>query len=392
MIKPNDQKNCILFSTADWNAPCWTNKQHTTHHLALTGYRVLYIESIGLRAPTLNKKDSRRIWQRLKRGLKPPRQVENNVWVLSPLAIPFKQHWLIVRIINQGYLNLGIKLFMLMHRFKNPLIWSYHPFIQSAIKGITRNALIYHCVDDLAAVPGINKEKFNIEEQQFLSLCDFVFVTSKSLENKCKISSANVYYFPNVVDVDHFDPVNTNNILPADLEKIPLPRIAYVGVLSDFKMDLNLVKQTIQLRPNFNWVFIGDEREGQNNPDLCKLKDLSNVYFLGHKSYNQLPQYLHGMDVGTLPTLINDYTKSMFPMKYFEYLAAGVPVVSTALDFIKDHQDEVRIANNPQEFIDAIDVQLHRGKLNKTEILNCIGENTWSARLKKMLFIIERRP
>lgn len=384
-------KDYILFSTADWDAPYWTNKQHTAHHLALLGCRILYIESIGLRAPTLNKKDVRRIWNRLKRGLKHPYEVEKNIWVLSPFAIPFKQHWPIIRIVNQGWLNLRIRFFILTHQFNRPIIWSYHPFIQQAIKGFLRSALIYHCVDDLSAVPGINAKEFNAEEEQFLFKCDTVFVTSLTLKEKCLHHNKNVHYFANVVDIDHFNKTASTHLLPSDLATIPCPRIAYIGVLSDFKIDFDLIYQAICARPELNWVFIGDEREGQNNDYITKLKPRSNVYFIGYKSYHQLPEYLRGIDVGILPTLLNDYTKSMFPMKYFEYLAAGVPVVSTALDFTKEHQAGLKIVHNTKEFVDAIDAQIKRGKLNEKEILDYVGDNTWAARLKKMNTIIERQ-
>ena len=391
MATQHVNKDCILFATADWDASCWTNKQHTAYHLSLMGYRVLYIESIGLRAPTFNKKDITRIWQRLKRGFKRPPQVMKNIWVLSPLAIPFKQHWFVVRIVNQGFLNVRIKLFMFAHQFKKPIIWSYHPFIQSAIKGIVRGPLVYHCVDDLSAVPGVDVKKFNLEEENFLSACDTVFVTSMALKNKCLNNNARVYYFSNVVDADHFNAARIAGVLPKDLINIPCPRITYIGVLSDFKIDFELVYQAAQLRPDLQWVFIGSEREGQHSLYVTKLAALNNVHFLGHKSYQQLPEYLRGTDVGVLPTLINDYTKSMFPMKYFEYLAAGVPVVSTPLDFTKEHQAGLEIADNVQGFINAIDAQIYRGKLSDDEVLNYVGDNTWSIRLKKMIDIVEEQ-
>ena len=185
MAENNDMsKDCILFSTADWDTPSWTNKQHTARHLALQGYRVLYIESVGLRAPTMNGQDLRRIWKRLKRGFRPPRLVEPGVWVISPLAIPFKQHWAIMRKINQSWLSLRIKLFMLSQGFKLPLVWTYHPFMLETIGPLSYISLVYHCVDDLSAVPGIDSVAFNAEEQRLLQKCQAVFVTSESLKEK----------------------------------------------------------------------------------------------------------------------------------------------------------------------------------------------------------------
>jgi glycosyltransferase involved in cell wall biosynthesis len=382
-------QDCLLFATADWDTPYWTNKQHTAHHLALKGFRVLYIESIGLRPPTTNAKDLCRIWQRLKRGLRHPRQVESGVWVLSPIAIPFKQHWSLVRAFNQGWLKLRIKHFMLSHGSSSPWVWTYHPFMQGAIHGIACGPLVYHCVDDLSAVPGIDAEKFNAEEQSLLKQCDIVFVTSQALQDKCQPFNAATHYFPNVVDSEHFGNARAPGDLPADLACIPSPRIAYIGALSDFKVDFELIYCAAIARPQWHWILIGEEREGQRSEQVSRFKALNNVHLMGYKPYADLPNYLRGMNVGSLPTLINDYTKFMFPMKYFEYLAAGVPVVSTPLDFTKQHQQGLKIAHDTAGFISAIDEQLRRGKLTDAEVSSYVGENTWRARLEKMIGIVK---
>jgi glycosyltransferase involved in cell wall biosynthesis len=384
-----DSKDCVLFATADWDTPYWTNKQHTAHHLAREGYRVLYIESIGLRAPTLSSRDLRRIWRRLKLGLRPPRLVEPDVWTMSPIAIPFKQHWPLVRSINQGWLGLRIKLFMVRHNFKKSLILTYHPFMLGTVAWLNHGPLVYHCVDDLSEVPGINPVAFNTEEERLLKQCQTVFVTSQALKEKCLPFNPNTHYFPNVADVEHFSRAREPGLLPADLASIPAPRIGYIGALSDFKINFELIHTVARNRPDWHWVLIGEEREGQNSPWMAMLRILPNVHCLGHRSYNALPYYLRGIDVGTLPTVLNKYTRSMFPMKYFEYLAAGVPIVSTPLEFTKHNQSGLLIAKGASDFEQAITVQLGRGRFDAAEVDVLVGENTWANRLKKMLRLID---
>jgi hypothetical protein len=89
--------------------------------------------------------------------------------------------------------------------------------------------------------------------------------------------------------------------------------------------------------------------------------------------------------VGTLPILINEYTRSMFPMKYYEYLAAGIPVASTALEFTRSHREGLETATDAPTFVQAIARQLARGRLTDAEAVRFVGDNTWKSRTMKML-------
>ena len=384
-------RDCVLFSTADWRAPYWTNKQHTARQLAATGRRVLYVESIGLRTPGANARDFKRLWQRLMRGLAPVREVEPGVWLLSPLAVPFKQHWPLVRLLNQGLLALRIRWAMLRIGMRRPLVWTYHPFMLQALDMLPHRGLVYHCVDDLAAVPGIPAEPFRAEERKLLTRCDAVFVTSAKLLELCKPHNPNTWYFPNVVDAEHFGKALRPGPIPADLASIPEPRLAYIGALSDYKVDFRLLHDTARAHPEWQWVLIGDEREGQQDPWLAAMRELRNVHLLGHRDYAQLPDYLRGIAVGLLPTLVNEYTRSMFPMKYFEYLAAGRPVASTPLEFTRQQHEALEIGADPDSFAQAIARSLARGTLDSLQASAAVADNTWKARLEKMLAVTAER-
>jgi glycosyltransferase involved in cell wall biosynthesis len=382
----DSSKDVILFSTADWDTPYWTNKQHTAKHLAQMGYTVLYVETVGLRAPKLSSgRDLGRLWRRLKLGLKGPRKVENGIWVLAPLVIPIKHHWPLVRCLNKQLLALFIQLFMKKNSFSKPIIWTYHPYILGAIQNIRHGKVVFHCVDDLSAVPGVDIQAYKSEEKRLLKQCDVVFTTSEALTVQCAKYNDNVHFLPNVVDYEHFSNARSIDVLPSDLSSIPEPRIGYIGVLSDFKVDFDLIYAVAKEKKEWHWVLIGEEREGQSSDKVRELRLLPNVHFLGYKPYEQLPGYLSGISVATLPTLINDYTTSMFPMKYFEYLAAGVPVVSTPLDFTRRYISGIKVAANQACFIDALDAQIAYGTITENDSRNFVGENTWVGRLKIMV-------
>jgi len=384
-----ETKDCILFATADWDAPYWTNKQHMAVQLAKAGYRVLYIESIGLRAPNLgSSRDLSRIARRLKCGLQGPRKVAENIWVLSPLVLPFKHQHPVVRAFNQGWLSRAIRRLTHQQQFMQPLVWTYHPFMLETVARLQHGKIVYHCVDDLSVVPGINLKAFNAEEQRLLKQVQIVFTTSPALAEKCARCNSNTHYLPNVVDAEQFARARQLGPLPDDLVDIPEPRIVYCGALSDYKVDFKLIYDVALQRPDWHWVLIGDEREGQQNQLVATLHSMTNVHFIGHKPYALLPEYLRCMAIGTLPSLINDYTRSMFPMKYYEYLAAGLPVVATPLEFTKTCQNGLLVAETKTGFIQALEQQLLRGRLTDQEADAFVADNTWGARLDKMLVLL----
>ena len=151
---------------------------------------------------------------------------------------------------------------------------------------------------------------------------------------------------------------------------------------------LDLIFSIAENRPDWHWVMIGEEREGQSSTKVKQLSELENVHFLGHRPYEQLPHYLAGMNVATLPTLINSYTASMFPMKYFEYLAAGVPVVSTPLTFTQTYESGLIVAEDSSSFSDALALQINKGRISEQSSKDYVGDNTWQSRLKVMLVIL----
>ena len=385
-------RDCVLFSTADWDEPYWTNKQHTASIMAARGWRVLYVESVGFRSPKVGSgRDWARLWRRLWRGMQslalgPPRRA-TNIWVLSPLMVPAKHHWPIIRALNQALLRWSVGRFAKSHRFVKPVVWTYHPFMLDAITTLARGPLVYHCVDDIAAIPGVDVAAFRNAQKALAAQCEAVFTTAMSLKEQCQQDNPNTYYFGNVVDSEHFGQAIEAGLVPAELAAIPEPRLVYHGVLSDFKVDFPLILKTAMARPEWHWVIIGEQREGQRSEMLAQLARLPNVHLLGYRSYQNLPQYLRAMQVGVLPTLLNEYTRSMFPMKFYEYLAAGLPVVSTPLDFAKEPRTGLEVGGDVEGFLSAIEKQLQRGKLTAEQVRAAVGDNTWQRRLDKMLAI-----
>lgn len=168
------------------------------------------------------------------------------------------------------------------------------------------------------------------------------------------------------------------------------PIIGFHGVLSDFKINFELLQQIIKQCPDLNFVIIGDEREGQKNNSLLKIAQLKNVYMLGHKPYDIIPSYIVHFDVALMPSTINDYTNAMFPMKYYEYVAACVPVVTTEIAFVKSLKKPPKFGTTMDELVELTRLALKEESISLSVSDNLIGDNTWQHRFEKMMAIVAR--
>jgi glycosyltransferase involved in cell wall biosynthesis len=356
-------RDVVLLATADWDHPFWTNKQHVALTLAELGHRVLYVESVGLRAPRLEGQDVLRIWRRLRRGFRPPRRVAPRLWVWSPLLIP-AAHTGWRRQLNQILFSSSLYFWRSWLGLRTDLFWTYNPLTGLLLTLPLKNyrQTVYHCVDDLKAQPCMPSALIAAEEEKLCRLSDQIFVTSSELLRTRSAYSTSTLYYSNVADVSHFAAArNQDGPIPQDLAQLPSgPRLGFIGAISRYKLDLDLLAALADHRPDCQIVLIGRVGEGDPGTALEPVLHCANVHHLGPKPYSQLPDYLRGFDVALLPCPLNDYTRSMFPMKFFEYLAAGVPVVSTNLPALNAYKHLARLCVMPYDFLVAVDELLLR--------------------------------
>jgi glycosyltransferase involved in cell wall biosynthesis len=378
-----------LLSTADWDQLLWTNKQHVASELADLGHRVLYVESLGLRAPRREARDFGRICRRLSRTLRLPRQVKHNLWVWSPLVLPGVRGQLAMRL-NQWILLLGLAISRSWLRLQPELLWTYNPKTLAYGLPGPYGTLIYHCVDDIQAQPDMDDADLSHWEEKLCRTADLVFVTSPALEKSRSGHNKHTHYFPNVADHDHFaKALDPDLAVPDDIASIPQPRIGFIGAVSGYKLDLDLLAKLAEASPNWSYVMIGPVGEGDPNTNLGKLLDCSNIYWLGARPYQSLPAYMKGLDVGLLPLRFNRYTHSMFPMKFFEYLAAGLPVVASAIDALEDYRPYAALCGpSVDSFLSAIQLSLDGLGCPLERRTDCAAQHTYHHRTVAMLSLL----
>jgi glycosyltransferase involved in cell wall biosynthesis len=317
---------CVGF--ADWDTELWTNQHHLMSRLAREN-RVLFVESLGLRRPQLAGRDLARIARRLRRGVAPPRAVDG-LHVLSPLVVPLHGNRL-VRALN------GRLLPALVHRaarrlgLRQPILWAYVPQAEVLIDALKPSLVVYHCVDDIAAHELIDTASFRAAEDRFAARADLVLASAPALAERLRTVSSNVLDAPNVADTDLFATALEPGAVDPEMAALPAPRIVFTGALVATKLDLRLLAELARLRPSWSFALVGPVGPGDPRTNVSALAAEPNVHLLGLRSYEQLPDVLRAADAGLIPYARNELTNSIFPMKVYEYLAAGLPVIATPL-------------------------------------------------------------
>jgi glycosyltransferase involved in cell wall biosynthesis len=383
------RKDIVLFSTADWESELWTNKQHVASELARLNCRVLYVEGVGLRDATLAPRDRERIKRRCKQLAQPLRKIKPSLHVLSLPFFP-RHGSRLFQCLNRLLISTSLAAACRILRFRNPALWTYHPLTSMWINVRKFEASLYHCVDNMADQPGMPKRLIESYEQELASSVTCVVTTSPSLERRLGRHTKRSVCFHNAVDFEHFSQALRCDLeIPIDLRTIPLPRVGFVGALSGYKVDFQLLIEAARLQPHISFVLIGPIGLGEVSFAMPSLPN--NIYVLGAKHRAELPAYLKGLSVGLLPYKLNAYTEAVFPMKFFEYLAAGLSVVATDLDALRTFSGYYKIASSPQQLCAQVAAacQVSAAERERGRIL--ASNHTYRSRTAKMLALIEKR-
>lgn len=345
-------RDVVMVSTADWDNPFWTNKQHVAARLAAAGHRVLYVESLGMRRPVFHRRDLTRMVARPFKAWVGPRRVRPCLWVMSPLALPGSGDR--AAALNRRLVGAQVAAAARRLGFEAPLAWVYNPMAVDWLDLLSPSAVLYHCVDELGAIPGVSAETVAAAEERLCRRADLTAATSPRLADRLAgAAEGRICLLPNVVDYDHFAQARSTPA-PAEAAALPRPRIGFVGALADYKVDFELIDAVAARRPDWHWVLVGQAGEGR--PDMARPACLSrpNVHAMGPRPYAELPAWLGSFDAAVLPMRRNAYTAAMFPMKFQEYLAAGLPVVSTPLPALEAYGALMRIGADAETFTAAL--------------------------------------
>ena len=378
---------CVGFN--DWDNEIWTNQHHLMSRLAAAGGRVLFIESLGLRRPDLGSgRDLRRIGRRLGRGLSPPRQ-RGGVTVLSPLVVPLHSS-APVRSLNGRLLRFSVALAARRMGLRAPVLWAYVPQAEVLLGTLDPALVVYHCVDDIAAQEGIDGDSFGAAERRFAARADLVIASSPVLEERMRTLSSRVLYAPNVADTELFATALDAGPVDPQLSALPEPRIVFVGAIAAKKLDLELLGALAEARSEWTFALVGPVGLGDPDTDVSALAARPNVHLLGARAQTALPDVLRGAAVGLIPYRTSRLTRSIFPMKVYEYLAAGLPVVATGLPALAG-VDGVDLVDGAQDAVAAVERALRDDSPERRRARSeAVSDRSWAARLAEIEAALEQ--
>jgi glycosyltransferase involved in cell wall biosynthesis len=235
------------------------------------------------------------------------------------------------------------------------VFWYYTPVAFEFSRSFAPGLIVYDCMDELSAFK-FAPPRLKFVEQQLLAKADVVFTGGVSLYEAKKASHHNIHPFPSSIDKQHFQAARKQLAEPEDQASVKGIKLGFYGVI-DERFDQQLIREIASKRPDWHLMLIGPVVK----IDMAELPVADNIHYLGCKTYQELPSYLAGWNVALIPFLLNESTRFISPTKTPEYLAAGKPVVSTAIRdvvFPYAKMGLVSIGQDADTFINAIEHEL----------------------------------
>jgi glycosyltransferase involved in cell wall biosynthesis len=376
-------RDLVVFSN-DWDGDP-LSKTHIMRILSREN-RVLWVNSLGNRKPQPNAHDARRVlrkWRDFREGL---RQVEPNLYVLAPLAVPaFGPR---AQRVNAHAVRAQVRRAMAKLGFEDVISWSFLPSSAPVSGSLGESLVVYHCVDEFSAFSDTDARQISSLEERLLRRADLVISSSERLLERKRLSNPHAVLVRHGVDFAHFSrALDADTRVPADVAGLPRPVLGFFGLVADW-VDLSVFEALARRFPEGSVVVLG---KISPDVDVSRLHGLPNVHLLGRKPYSSLPGYCRAFDVGLLPFVQNELTLNANPLKVREYLAAGLPVVATDLPETRGLGNGCFLARSREEFLRQAEAALGQGGGVSAERSELLRRESWEARVEEIRTAVGER-
>ena len=371
----------------------WGRHNSTAQYLALAlaaehGATLVWIDSLGLREPRLNRTDVLRVLSRLgrwtrgevraARGTGPAHTSTVDLHVVSPLALPFLR-FAIVRRLNRAWVGRQLRRARRGLGVTAPLVMTASPASVDVLDCLDPVCRVYYCADEHASLPGMDASLVTALEVELLDRVDLVFASSRALVARKAALHPAVTYLPHGVAVRHFArALEPGLAIPPELRELPRPIAGYVGLIGRH-LDLASIAATGAALAGGSVVLIGPVEEGLDN-----LPQSTNIHYLGPRPHSELPAWLRAFDVALLPWNDGERNRFAHPAKVREYLAAGCPVVARDHPELAEFGSAVTRTASPVEFAAVVAARAAEpvSAEQRAGIAAAVSQHDWSARAR----------
>lgn len=264
------------------------------------------------------------------------------------------------------------------------LLWCAGPVALSLLDILPHRLSLYRLADRLDKFRRVPPNIASLQKE-LIERVDLVLVTSRSLlEWAGEVRSENVYYLPNGVSRLFFEPSAER---PEDFPSSDRPVVVYAGTIDD-RFDLEIFCYAVQKMDNLNFLLIGPLSVKKLKSGLKALQKMKNFTWLGPKNHELLPHYLQRCSAGIIPFHMNEMTEAVNPIKYYEYLAGGLPVVAPPMRELVETGGPLYTYRSPNQFCSALLEAVHNQERERASLLGFAAENTWEKRFEEVIKII----
>jgi len=383
----NNYRKKILFAGSQ--GPRISTKigdHHYSDHFQQAGYQgcwlthpvsPLHYLSKSYRKHATEINDKYRVW-------KNNGEFHNGIFYYAPLTlIPFsdypilRSNWVLHNNLKFTFPNL--KRFLTKNGFEQvDILWISNPLLFQIADIVDHKLLVYRIADDVPAFESIPGRADQVVSD-LVKKADIVFATAKTLLEKYSWAGSKLHYLPNGVDFDHF--YDSGDTLPEEFHAIPAPRAIYVGMIADW-FDVKTIEKAAKAYPNVSFILIGESAI-----DLSSIRSLQNVYILGGRKYTTIPTYLKNSDVGLIPFKRNRLVESVNPIKLYEYMACGLPVVSTRWKTLEGLDSPAYLYDSFEEFAEMLELSLS-GAVDQQKLIGFARQNSWQKQFNKVIKVL----
>lgn len=361
----------VCFGQQNWDY-CWTGKQHLMSRLAARGHRVLYVDPTWLEVGVTTGDPG------LPRGVRS--EITPRLFVHTHTPIP-RAGWRVnmaawPRLVRRAVRGLG---------FNEPVVIALRPPALPLVRALNPRSFVYYAVDEMTAFGDRTAEErraVRASEDRILREADIALAVSRRLHRRFLTVQPRSYYLPNGADVSHFSPDALERASPHDqLRGRVAVRVGFVGQV-DERLDQDLLRQIASARPDWEIALAGRVKPGT---DVTTLGGVPNIKLLGYTDYDDLPGVLREVDVCTVPYHVNALTQACNPLKVFEYLATGRPVVASPLDGLKWCEDVIQtVPAEASLWVKAIERGLEDSPGDRAARLQRARANDWDDRVDRL--------